>query len=269
MKRRRRILWKRLLAWIASVASISAFLYAYAGTDFFTIRSYVIEGAPEEYLSELEQGMAMLSEQKLFYTLPANRSISYRHDDIRTLIEETLTNTKTVRIYPANLHTLRVVISPHAPLFSVSETHAITADGVIYKEIIPLTEYPRLSLASTTIVTRDTFLSLSKLVNNISSVVFVVKFIDIDGYNDIRLYNEDKTSSVVVSSSADMGRVWSNVLSAIDTEPLKGKLTSDVERLEYLDTRFGNKVFYKFTNSQAPDIIPDTHATTTATTSLQ
>lgn len=245
------------------------FLYVYFGTGLLTIRSYEIEGAPEKYIASLENDMNLLAEQRLYKTLPGNRIISFHDDDIRTLIEETLTNTEKVRIYPKNLHTLHVSIRPYTPLFSVSDTHAITEDGVIYKEIIPLAEYPRLHVGSSTEVTRKTFLSLSKLVKNLSVVVFPVEYIDIDDYDDIRLYDKERKSAVILSSSGDMDKIWSNIVSAIDTDPLKRKLAKEADRLEYLDTRFGNKVFYKFTNEDAPAIIPNYNATTTATTTLQ
>lgn len=269
MKKGRRILWKRLIIWLSSVTLSIGFLYVYFGTGLLTIRSYEIKGAPEEYVENLQNDMNLLAEQKLFYTLPGNRIISYHDDEIRTLIEETLTNTKKIYIYPKGLHTLRVSIQAHSPLFSVSDTHAITADGVIYKEIYSLDGYPRLHVGSSTEVTRKTFLSLSKLVENLSSVLFPIEYIDIDDYDDIRLYDEERKSAIILSSSADMDKTWSNILSAIDTDPLKKKLEKEMRHLDYIDTRFGNKVFYKFTNGDAPAIIPNTNASTTATTTLQ
>jgi hypothetical protein len=269
MKKKRRLLWKRIIVWFMSFTLGIGFLYAYFGTGIFAIRSYEIEGAPEEYVEQLRNGMNLLAEQKLFYSLPGNRVISFHDDEIRTLIEETLTNTKKIRIYPKSLHTLHVGIQSYTPLFSVSDTHAITEDGVVYKEITSLAGYPRLHVGSSTEVMRGTFRSLSKLVKNISSVLFPIEYIDISDDNDIRLYDKDRKSAILLSSSSDMDKVWSNVLSAIDTEPLKGKLSGKGSYLEYLDTRFGNKVFYKFTNGEVPAIIPNTNATTTATTTVQ
>ena len=82
--------------------------------------------------------------------------------------------------------------------------------------------------------------------------------------------NREGKSEVIFAKSDDVDKIWSNIVSAIDTEPLKSKLEKDKSFLQYLDARFGNKVFYKFTNSQAGDIIQSTsnspHATSTATT---
>lgn len=269
MKKRRRILWVRLITWLATMASGIAFLYVYFGTGILTIRTYEIEGAPAQYIEELKGGMDILAEQKLFYSLPGNRVISFHDDDIRTLIQETLTNTKDITIYPKGLHTLHIKIESYVPLFAVSDTHAITEDSVVYKEIIPLADYPRLEIASTTAVTKERFNSLSKLVKNLSAVIFPVRYIVIDQHDDVRLYDERRRSAIVLPLSSDMGKVWSNLLSAVDTEPLKTKLAKEGDSLDYLDTRFGNKVFYRFTNGDVPAIIPSDNATSTATTTLQ
>lgn len=269
MQKRRRILWVRLITWLATMILIIAFLYVYFGTGLFTIHTYEIEGAPDQYVAMLTDNMNILADQKLFYSLPGNRIISFHDHDIHDLIDETLTNTRSIRIYPKGLHTLHITITPYVPLFAVSDTHAITEDSVIYKEIVPLDSYPRIEVASTTVVTRERFNALAKLVKNLSAVLYPVRYIVIDQYDDIHLYDANKRTAVVLALSSDMDKVWSNVLSAIDTEPLKSKLSANGADLEYLDTRFGNKVFYRFTNGAAPAIIPSTHATSTATTTVQ
>ena len=66
------------------------------------------------------------------------------------------------------------------------------------------------------------------------------------------------------SGIADTDKVWSNIVSAIDTDPLKSKLLNNKDKLEYLDARFGNKVFFKFTNDGKTAIIPS-HDISTST----
>ena len=270
MKRRRRILWKRVLAWLFLFVLVVGGGYIYLRTGLFTIHTYEVEGAPEQYMPALQDGIRTLAEQKIFKILPGNRTISFHSSDIRTLIQETLTNTEKVSVYPKGFHTLHVSIQSYTPLFAVNDAYAITKTGVVYKEIIPLTDYPRLQVASTTQVKQETLLSLEKIIKEVSEVLFPIKSIDIDGYGDIRLYDDSRKSAIVLESDSDMDKSWSNILSAIDTDPLKSKLTDKGEHLEYIDTRFGNKVFYKFTNSASPVIIPSDNATTTnATTTVR
>jgi hypothetical protein len=268
MRRKTYLLWKKRLAQSAIVAVLFGALFVYFRTGFFTIDTYTITGAPETYIEELERGIRLLADDTIAGILPGNRSISYHNDDIRILIKETLPNSKDISIHPSSLHALSIKIVPYEALFSVSETHAISSNGTIYQEIIPIDHLPRITLATSSAVAPRTLVALSKLIHNVDAVLFPVRHVSIDEYNDIRIYDESKKTSIVISSTADMVKVWSNILSAIDTDPLKKKLAEKKEILEYIDTRFGNKVFYKFTNASAPAIIPP-HAPDTATTTIQ
>lgn len=268
MRKANYIRLKRTLTTLLSITLMSGSLYIYFYTTAFTIYDYNIIGAPVEYVDHLKQQIGYLAEQKLFYILPGNRTLSFHDDEMRTAIMEILPNTKKIRIYPSGFHTLTIKVEQHVPLFSVSDTHAISTQGVVYKEIISLLDFPRLEVASTTEVMPKTLQSLAILADKVSAVMYPVRHVVIDEHYDVRFYNEEKTTAVILTTRSDIDKVWSNILSAIDTEPLKGKLTSQSETLEYLDTRFGNKVFYRFTNSAAPAIIP-AHDDTVATTTLQ
>lgn len=272
MRRKTFLLWKKLLTRFLSIAFVIGVLYVYFRTGIFTIHEYKIIGAPEGYVETLQTEFGYVSQHKLFWFLPSNRVISYHDDEMRTTIMETLPNTKSIRIYPSGLHVLTIKIDHHEPLFAVSDTYAISQEGTVYKEIVSLANFPLLTIASSTKVTPETLQMTSRFIANVHAVLFPVHFITIDEYNDIRLFNETKKSFIILSPTVDMGKQWSNILSAIDTDPLKGKLVTQASRLEYIDARFGNKIFYKFTTVEEPAIIPQSetiHATTTATTTLQ
>lgn len=268
MRKKTYLLWKKILTRIA-VTAISIFLiYVYLHSGLFTLHDYKITGAPDAYVSDLQKGIADISNQKLYWVLPGNRSISYHDSAIRALIMDTLPNTKDIFIHPTGFHTLLIKLAPYTPLFSVGDGYAISDDATIYKEIVPLAEYPELRIASTTQVQPATLKAISSLSGKIGDVLFKVASISIDEFGDIRFYNEGRNSYVMIASGSDEARVWSNILSAIDTDPLKKSLASNLSSLEYIDARFGNKVFYKFTNKNKTAIIPS-YATSTATTTIR
>ncbi len=266
MRKRTYILWKRILTRFFILCCVLGALFIYLRTGLFTIHSYVLTGVPEEYTNEITHGAELIAEQRLYKTLPGNRILSYHDDELRALVMDTLPNTSDITIRPLGLHSLSITPKSHVPLFSVSDTHAISHDGTIYREIIPLATFPRITIATTTEVTASTLAAIATFVKNVDSVLYPVRFIDIDEYNDIRLYDETKKTYVLASLGNDLTKVWSNILSAIDTDPLKKKINTKSEHLEYIDARFGNKVFYKFTNVSTPAIIPETNESTAATT---
>jgi hypothetical protein len=75
------------------------------------------------------------------------------------------------------------------------------------------------------------------------------------------------TSYVYFLRSANQKKVWSTLVSAIDTDPLKSKLSENRNGLQYLDVRYGNKVFYRFNDMSFQNgkgtVILGSHATTT------
>jgi hypothetical protein len=247
MRRRTRALLLNLLKRALILGAVAGAVYVYFFTGTFTIRDYRIVGAPSGYEETLIRQIGFLAEQKLFGFLPGNRVLSYHDGEIRTTITEILPNTKNIQIYPSGAHTITIRLMQHVPVFSVSDTHAMSTEGVVYREIIPLDPFPRLEVATSTEVASKRLIEISELAKNMSDILYPVRFVSIDEHDDIRLYDERKASAIILRQDFDMARVWSNILSAIDTDPLKGRLASELESLEYIDTRFGNKIFYKFT----------------------
>ncbi len=265
MRKRTYVLLKRLVIRGAILVCCIGALYIYFRTGIFTVHEYRITGTTEEQAEELRKQFGFLAEQKILGFLPGNRVLSYHDDEIRTLITETLPNTRDIIMYPSGLHTLRIKIQSYTPIFAVSATHAISENGTAYKEIIPLDTFAQLSISTSTEVSQPLLLAMKTLASNVDTVLFKVHYITIDEFNDIRFFDQSKKTNVVVSGGADMARVWSNIVSAIDTDPLKKNLLEKKELLEYVDTRFGNKVFYKFTNTSVPVIIPPHEMATTTT----
>jgi hypothetical protein len=52
--------------------------------------------------------------------------------------------------------------------------------------------------------------------------------------------------SIIFNLDSDYQKITENLQTAITTEPLQTKLKENFYSLEYIDLRFGNKVFYKF-----------------------
>jgi hypothetical protein len=192
----------------------------------------------------------------------------------------------TVEIRPVGLHMVKIEVTLLKPLFRMSGTQALTEDGIIFTTKYDIHMYPRVVIASSTTKTfknngvmftkiilpsgsdtKDFFVQLSALTSKMSSVIFPVDSILIEKTGDISCVDARGKSRIIFLRDSDYKKVWSTLLSAIDTDPLKTKLATNKERLEYLDVRYGNKVFYRFNdmsfqNSTVTGIL-DNHATTT------
>ncbi len=51
---------------------------------------------------------------------------------------------------------------------------------------------------------------------------------------------------VTIKKNSDFQKMAENLKAAIETDPLKSKFKNEYSKLEYIDLRFGNKVYYKF-----------------------
>ncbi len=277
IKRSTLALWKKRLVFSFIVILVCSIFYVFFRTSTFTITSYELIGVPEMYKEKIDTNLRGIASIPQYKILPSNRVLMYRSKAIKLSVVDVLPNSKTVKLRPVGLHTLRVTVTPYEPLFKIDEFRGITKEGVIYTEFKNMQMLPTIYIASTTskevvedgisstVITglpSNKLIDISKLITKINSVIFIVSKINIDSYGDITLYNESGVSRIIFAGDADVDKVWSNLVSAIDTDPLKSKLENSKDKLEYLDARFGNKVFFKFTNGVKTDII-QSHATTT------
>jgi len=274
IKRSTITLWKKILKITVITALVFGVFYIYFRTNLFTIYTYDIVGASADVKVEIQNKLQELSKQPIYKIIPTNKILSYRGLKIKTIIKERLPDTSTVSISPRSFHTVRITITPYSPLFRINDKEAVTKDGYVYQPLIPLNDLPMLVAASSTIKienidglpankliigeatsTELLFNAIANIIPKINTVLFNVTNVNVLPYGDIIISDESKESSVKLSFISNLDKEWSNVISAIDTEPLKGLLEKKKDKLEYIDVRFDNKVFYKFTNTVIPTII--------------
>lgn len=292
IKRKTLELWKRILIFSTIFASIIGLGTAYFRSPMFSITSYELIGIPELYKESITKNLQSIAETPYLGFIPGNRILSFRTHMGRKAVIDILPNLEKVTITPVGLHTLRVRVVQYEPLFKINETRGITKSGVIYTEFKDLSYLPVISFATSTTYKEQIIddihstsvdgldsprlTDLNTLVSKINKVVFTVSKIEAEpNGGDVVLFSQDGNARVIFLWDGNYEKVWSNLVSAIDTEPLKSKLATNKDRLEYLDTRFGNKVFYKFTgdtiggkftNGKNTAIIESHEATSTATT---
>ena len=270
---------------LSLVVLASSFFYCYFYTDYFMIHSYQISGIDENDKLAILAQLQARDKKKLYIVFPANKIFTYSNSMIINTVHTVVPEMAAVTIRPVGLHTVKVEVTLLKPFFRVSDTKGLTSDGIIFTTKYNLILYPRITIASSTTQSikhgglsfthlvipsrsnEEEFLKdLDSFVGKISSVVFPVDNILVEGSGDVSAYNKDGTSKILFLRDADLKKVWSTLVSAIDTDPLKTKLATNKEGLEYLDVRYGNKVFYRFNDMtfQKGTVtgILDHHATT-------
>lgn len=255
MKIKRKVL-NRIIKFFLGILIFSIFygaLYLIFVTNFVRINSFELVGSDDRYKEQILTSLNNSLSKKVFL-IPTNNLLTYRSSVFEKDIKNILTNTKEVRVRPSSLNTLRISIEKYQPVFKTQvENMAMEENGFIYKEINDISNLPIFISSSTQ--NKETINKMSNFIQKVDSVLFKVDLILIDEYGDVYLKNNLKGSYVVFKSKDDLEKLWITLLSAIETNPIKESITAPVNNLEYIDVRFGNKVFYKFTNSTHQDII--------------
>ncbi len=255
---------KKWLTILLSLGVLSLILWGYWKSNLFTITTYSLVGVEDRYREPLTKALNEHAQGYTYFVIPNNKVLSYSTDHINESIVQIIPDVKSIDLRPVGLHTLRVTISEHQPLFKFRDTVGVTEDGVLFNTNKDLRVYPLLVIASSTKkditfgelsfkqlegVDKNFLVGLSEFEKNISSIIFPVDHITLDEEGDIALYDTRGISKVMITRTNDPKKAWSTLVSAIDTDPLKTKLATERDLLLYLDIRFGNKVFYKFSNT--------------------
>lgn len=289
MKIKRRTL-ASLIVWgirVAVVVTLLGIFLLYTRTEIFTITSYDIVGVDDETRQLIINDLRDVVRQPVYFIVPGNKIFTYSTEAFTRTVHSNVTDLETIDMRPVGLHTVKITVTKLVPLFRVSDTEAISLDGIIFSTKKDIHTYPSIAIASST---KETFKrsgilfthaiqneapidaiflsSLAEFTDKVSSIVFPVRSILVEPSGDITLYNASGTSKVMFLKGVSQKKVWSTLVSAIDTDPLKSKLKTEKEKLEYLDVRYGNKVFYRFSDmtfqNNKSTAIMDNHATTTS-----
>ena len=286
IKRRTFVFAVRCFLTVLLVSLVALVIYGYFFTKLFVISAYDIVGIDATSQKTVTAKLQAESKKKHF-GLPLNDKVfTYSSTLISDTVRSIVSDAASIDIRPIGLRTVRIEVTLLVPLFRISETEGLTKDGIIFSTNKDIRAYPRITIASSTVGTRkidglifselidDGMTVKEELLSNIdsfsskvSSVIFPVEYIFVEKTGDIILFNDSKKSKVIFLKDMDPKKAWSTLVSAIDTDPLKTKLVTEKDRLEYIDSRYGNKIFYRFSDMPFQNgnntAILDHHATTT------
>lgn len=258
----------RIMRWIVAFG-ISFFVigiwFWYNKTSFFRVTSYEIRGVSQEESVLLERRLAEENNRVRFGFVSNNKVLTYTKKPIIKVVQEIVPDVASVTIHPSGFHQLTIAVTVLDPVFQLSLQEAVDGNGVVFMTKRDIGSLPRLVVATSTRsrFVRNTIMfeklsigteeltgtyiaQLIEFKEKVSSVIFPVSTVEFTLDNDVVLYDARGISKVLFVRNADMHKVWSTLVSAIDTDPLKSKLLNEKDALRYLDVRFGNKVFYRF-----------------------
>jgi len=97
----------------------------------------------------------------------------------------------------------------------------------------------------------EIFHNLLALKQNLLGIDLEPVILYLDNEGNIKIFlskNSEKSHGpeIILKSSADFKKVVENLKAALGVEPLKSRFKNEYSSLQYIDLRFGNKVYFKF-----------------------
>lgn len=272
---------------VGVVIGIALIIYAYFFSYLFTITSYSVEGVDEITKEVLEKQLTVDMAQPWFGIFPKNKIFTYSGGTITTTVRTLIPDIAKIDVRPVGLRTVVVRATLLNPVMRFSDGKLLSDDGIVFSSKKETESFPLFALASSSVqsvkidglmfdrLMRDGRPVDHLFIKNIvdlslksGTVLFPVQSIFVDRNGDVIFSNETGLSRLLFLEDADIKKIWSTLVSAIDTEPLKGKLVNSRDVLEYIDVRYGNKVFYRFSDMSFQNIkvngILGNHATSSS-----
>lgn len=215
--------------------------------------------------SELSQRYFFVFSKKNFLIYPKNQIASRLAEEFQRLtdIKVSLLNINSLEVelseragfytwcgdYPPDLETIEEdldcyfvdqvgFVFDEAPYFS----------GDVYFRFFGGLEVNSKPIGST--ISKDIFSQLLVFKSNIEKMSLnpVAVFIKNDGDIEYLLSKNTKGifPKILLNSKNDLGKTTENLQTALGSEPLKEELAKNYSNFEYIDLRFGNKVYYHF-----------------------
>lgn len=150
------------------------------------------------------------------------------------------------------------------------EKLATTTEIMIEPSVLSISADNSITTDDSNIVADDAFSKLFALRLPSQNLTYASSS-EISSNGDMKIFlknTHNDSGYLFVNTKNDASYVWITFVSAIAGEPLKSSLTNNLKNLNYIDLRFGNKIFYKFTGASSPTTISNSSSTnsTTSTT---
>src|SRR3989344_287194 len=238
--------------------------------DKLSIVDVEITGTDVLNPEELKNLAINILEEKYFYLIPKKNFLLYPRSGIENSLSSSFKRISKISVGYKSLKTPRIIvvkIEERMPAYlwcgesklvetrKPPECYFVDRDGYVFDKAPTFSENVFIILYGNLMdekdasiggvfLSRDDFASLSKFIYRTSSLCLISTSLikKDDGDYDLELARAGKISFSLKDGTE---KNISNLESALGTDPLKTNLATKPDALEYIDLRFGNKIFFK------------------------
>lgn len=269
--KKRKILIKRVVIFVILLGMLVGGLSYLSRIKKLNIAEINIEGNKiidtDKVKSVVENEIA----GKYFWLFPKTNILLYPKNSIKTKVGDTFKRFKNVEISLQN-GVLLVSVAERAPEYTwckkeptidddQEDCYFLDGDGYIFDKApyfsgeVYFKFYGQNDLeqgeASGSYLASGYFDNLILFKSILEDMGLKPVILHLEENNDIKMFlTKAKPTSlgpeIIFKKDSDVQKIAENLKAALDTEPLLSKFKNEYSSLEYIDLRFGNKVYYKF-----------------------
>ena len=241
-----------------------------SNSSFVRINNIVINSADSE--SESQNIKTSIDEylgKKHAFVLSNNNIFYLSKKRLSKTLFENHSDIEDFSIRKSGLHNISIDIKTRTPVFKISslENTYIGTLGYVYKDSLFSTTTINISESEFDIssgqsdkktydfensisekLDEESFSNLLFATKELKNKNFFIREIVVHPYNDASFIVTDGGGEIRVNLLDNQDDVFSVFSSAKKVEPLRNHIIKKLNDLEYIDLRFGNKVFFKFKN---------------------
>lgn len=276
-KRRRRSVFNKILFFLFGIVGIF-FLFTYiSSAENLNIKEIKINGNEIVDTREIETVVYEKIAGKYLWLFPKTNILFYPQDNIKMALQDKFKRIKEIDLSIENNKILTIDIAERVAKYtwcgdgfpdvgrlnsgrptseSSEKCHFLDEDGYIFDEAPYFSGevYFKFFGQPTSVhnyLSQENFNQLISFINMLTDMKLKPASLYITTNKDVEIFlSKGNTAKIqpkiIFKLNADLENIGSNLKTALNTEPLKSDITKKYSMLEYIDLRFENKVYNKF-----------------------
>ncbi len=264
-RRRRKKKFVRLYLFISLFIVLLIGLVLLLRLERLQIRNVVVTGNVTLSEQEIEDFVNNIIDSNYLFLIPKRNSLIYPADTIQASIKNKFLRVADVSMDTESFEFLNVKITERkavAKWCNPVDCYVIDDNGYAFSKYEDPLATDQQNLDLLVFTGMDESIGSEPLGKNIIPKEMVTKFLELkvvlEGFGltaeeleyrskDEIVFKIDGSGRIILNERRPLEESMNNLKTVLDSEVFKGKL----ESMDYIDTRFGNKVFYKFKNQEA------------------
>jgi len=268
-KHRQRVFWNKLIIFFVGILIIFIFLAYLSRINRLNISSVEITGNKIVDTQIIQDTVKNELAGKYLWLFPKSNLFLYPENTIKNILQDKFKRLKNINLSLKNNSTLVVSVAEREPSYiwcgatpttNLTNCYFLDENGYIFDQApyfsgdVYFKFYgaptPALGDPSGTYFFQPRFKELVAFRDILISLGLKPISLYETSDGDIQVYlssaNKIDPPKIILKADADFQNVAENLQAALGTEPLQSKFKNNYVKLQYIDLRFGNKVYDKF-----------------------